>query len=71
MHYLMSVQELRVEALRASVSITQIEFNPTHAQVLDFAEVYFKYLAFGEVPGKSKATSSDRPDQGRPEQPAS
>jgi hypothetical protein len=43
----MTIQELRVEALRAAVSVESRGVLPCHTNVFDFAEDYFQWLYYG------------------------
>lgn len=51
----MNVQKLRIEALRAAVEIGSRTMQPSHVDVLEFADLYFRFLVFGETPRRVRA----------------
>ena len=59
----MTVQELRVEALRAAVSVEARGVVPDHTNVFDFAAAYFDWLYCGKLRATTIPRPGDRPSE--------
>lgn len=55
----MTIQELRVEALRAAVSIESRTHAPTHGGTMAFADSYMRWLLYGDTPTRTPALADD------------